>query len=322
MVVLLSNSDDASIDYVISWLKFFNHEYLRINADEIVDNKVYISITEKKIIYKNINICIDDINAIWFRKFGFINKTNYYKLAKQTLGVDELQHIVLEFRSILLAFISAFKKKKWLTPPEHTNLNKLDMLFLAKECGLDIPESYIVSNKKQLLSLQNKFKKIYISKSVYEPHFIHVSNGVFSMFTKEIVDMDKIPEAFFPSLIQEKILKKYELRIFYIDGEFFTMAIFSQGNKKTELDFRNYDLTNLNRQIPYNLPCAIKEKLKTMLSKIGLNCCSIDIIKSSTDEKYYFLEINPTGQFGMISIPCNYELFKKIAITLIEMDKK
>jgi len=34
---------------------------------------------------------------------------------------------------------------------------------------------------------------------------------------------------------------------------------------------------------------------------------------------FIFLEINPVGQFGMTSIPCNYFLEKKIAEHLIKM---
>lgn len=213
------------------------------------------------------------------------------------------------------------KNKKWLTPLGMSGLNKLDTLLLAENCGLDIPDSYVISQKAQLTDIQRTSNKSYISKSVYEPHFIYQKNGAFSMFTKEIKHLEEIPDAFFPSLIQEKIEKEYELRVFYINGEFYTMAIFSQEDKETELDFRKQDLEKSSKMVPYKLPSYVEKNLTNMLNLMKLNCCSLDIIKSSTDNRYYFLEINPTGEFGMTSIPCNYELFKKIALTLIEMDK-
>ena len=88
------------------------------------------------------------------------------------------------------------------------------------------------------------------------------------------------------------------------------------------MDFRRYDFTNPNRRVPYNLHGEIKDKLFKMLQKMRLNCCSIDIIKSRDNGKYYFLEINPTGEFGMVSQPCNYLIYKDIALTLINMDKQ
>ncbi len=57
------------------------------------------------------------------------------------------------------------------------------------------------------------------------------------------------------------------------------------------------------------------------MDKIGLNCGSIDMIRG-TDGKYYFLEVNPNGQFGMVSSPCNLGLYKLVAETLIAKDEE
>ena len=46
-----------------------------------------------------------------------------------------------------------------------------------------------------------------------------------------------------------------------------------------------------------------------------LDTGSIDMMYS-TDGEYYFLEVNPVGQFGMVSYPCNYYIEKEIATIL------
>ena len=56
------------------------------------------------------------------------------------------------------------------------------------------------------------------------------------------------------------------------------------------------------------------------MKRLKLNCGSIDLIKAK-DGNLVFLEVNPTGQFGMTSTPCNYNLHKKIANKLIDIDK-
>lgn len=48
------------------------------------------------------------------------------------------------------------------------------------------------------------------------------------------------------------------------------------------------------------------------MADLDLNCGSIDMILGN-DGLYYFLEVNPVGQFGMVSGPCNYYLERKIA---------
>jgi glutathione synthase/RimK-type ligase-like ATP-grasp enzyme len=49
------------------------------------------------------------------------------------------------------------------------------------------------------------------------------------------------------------------------------------------------------------------------MSILKLNTGSVDLIFSEEDNKYYFLEVNPMGQFGMVSKPCNYYLEKEMA---------
>jgi hypothetical protein len=61
------------------------------------------------------------------------------------------------------------------------------------------------------------------------------------------VGSDNISSEFFPSLIQEEIDKDYEVRIFYFFGELYSMAILSQNDPSTEIDFRNYNHSKLSR---------------------------------------------------------------------------
>ena len=55
------------------------------------------------------------------------------------------------------------------------------------------------------------------------------------------------------------------------------------------------------------------------MKKLKLETGSLDFIKT-TDDRLVFLEVNPVGQFGMVSSPCNYYLEKKIAEYLIKQN--
>ena len=60
------------------------------------------------------------------------------------------------------------------------------------------------------------------------------------------------------------------------------------------------------------MPIEIENNLAELMKHLNLNSGSIDLIYGC-DKKYYFLEVNPVGQFGMTSYPCNYYIEKKIA---------
>ena len=57
------------------------------------------------------------------------------------------------------------------------------------------------------------------------------------------------------------------------------------------------------------------------MQKLQLISGSIDLIKS-TDDNYYFLEVNPTGQYDWVSVYGNYDLHRIIAEFLIDKTKK
>ena len=65
----------------------------------------------------------------------------------------------------------------------------------------------------------------------------------------------------------------------------------------------------------------IKEKILSFAKYFNLNSGSFDIIKDKKG-KYIFLEVNPVGQFGMVSQPCNYNLEQKIAKYLIKISER
>lgn len=68
--------------------------------------------------------------------------------------------------------------------------------------------------------------------------------------------------------------------------------------------------------VPYILPRAIELKINRFMKKMNLDTGSIDMIVTPELE-YVFLEVNPVGQYDMVSVPCNYHLHSKIAKILI-----
>ena len=101
-------------------------------------------------------------------------------------------------------------------------------------------------------------------------------------------------EHFYPSLFQNLIEKKFEIRTFFLLDRFYSMAIFSQQKESTSIDFRNYDVKNPNRYVPFSIPKSIESKLKLFMKKLDLKTGSIDLIVTPNDE-YVFLEVNPVG---------------------------
>ena len=208
--------------------------------------------------------------------------------------------------------------RKHLGAYQFASANKIESLIKAQSLGINIPHTLVCKNKDELSDFK---EEAIITKGIQESAaFSYINNkddnnkelyGICN-YTTEInaSNIDNIPDEFQYSKFQEKLNKALELRIFFLVDKFYTMAIFSQNNPKTSVDFRHYDDLFPNRTVPFNLPNDISNKLLKLMGKLNLDTGSIDMIITK-EGKYVFLEVNPVGQFGMVSYPCNYYLEKK-----------
>ncbi|WP_338865077.1 grasp-with-spasm system ATP-grasp peptide maturase [Myxococcus stipitatus] len=319
MILLLSTSDDTNLDHVIDWLKLQAHAYLRLNADDVMEEPLHLSLQPPRLAFRGHEVDLSQVGVVWLRKFGNFRRSAFHARAASRLRRESLLQLEREHASLLTALTSLLEDKHWLTHPSRLRVNKVEMLLKAQRSGLLTPETHVLNRGEDLSRLLAGGE--YISKSLFEPLFLKEEGGLYSMFTRtlEPEELPRMGEHFFPSLVQRKVEKEYELRVFYLDGECHTMAIFSQQSERTRQDFREIDWTRPTRMVPYALPMELEEAIRRFMRAIGLNCGSLDIIKS-TDGGYYFLEVNPSGQFGMVSHPCNSFLYEKIARYLIDHD--
>lgn len=189
------------------------------------------------------------------------------------------------------------------------DFNRLEILEMARQCGLQVPRFAVVTNMNDVYHYCNLWGHC-VSKAISNGLYNEVNYKRFYTYTELINPEDLEPNVnIFPSLISECVEKAYEIRSFYLAGDFYSMSIFSQSDELTKIDFRKY--AN-NRNEPFELPAIIKNKTRKLFQMIGINTGSIDYMVTNTGD-YVFLEINPVGQYGMTDYPCNFELDYRIA---------
>jgi ATP-GRASP peptide maturase of grasp-with-spasm system len=250
---------------------------------------------------------LSDINSFWYRR-GYLNLTNRYTTKNSEFSY--LQSI--EINKLLEFIYYQLNKLRHLNSFKSSIVNKLIVNDLARSLKITTPNDFIFSTKSSLSAVISSPNDQFITKVISGHCVQEFNSGTIYNYTN-LVDINNLDStSFFPSLVQNYVPKKYELRIFFLDNKFYTMAIFSQKDNQTNVDFRNYNDEKPNRTVPYKLPKEIENSLHLLMNKLDLNCGSIDMIVTPKNE-YVFLEVNPVGQFGMVSYPCNYNLEKKIA---------
>lgn len=324
MILLLSSDGDYSTDVIVKWLKNRKYNnYLRIHPLDFVENRIELSPDTGKYFFSGKEFNFNSINVVWYRRFGHFSYSSHYNEIKENIGEEVSELLKFELNNITEFFVSLIPNDALFIGSKRSgNTNKLIELWCANKVGLNIPYTLIISEKKKLVDVLQKKGKI-ISKSAYNARTIPYNGDLYTMFTTEITkhDIQNIPEYFFPSMVQEEIDKDFEIRVFYILGKIYSMAIISQDNPQTAIDFRKYDTKKPNRFIPCEIDTDTKNKISSFMNLMSLNIGSLDFIKGK-DGKLYFLEVNYMGQFGMVDFPCNYGIHRYICDLLIKEDSK
>ncbi|WP_430412158.1 hypothetical protein [Kordia sp.] len=314
MAIIITENKDTTTNKVMDWCLANKTDVQRINSNMLT--KVSFELSNET---NSLQLDQDDISAdekIWNRR-GKINTLP----KKELLETPFYQYLKKEEDSFVKSLELHLKSHNSYTGSylQEVENYKITHLLHAKKVGLKIPKTFITNSKKQLIEFYQKYKPI-ISKDLR--YSVNVSDGnshYSSIGTFEVtkVMLDNLGDYFAPCFAQERIDKKVEIRVFIFKKKLFPMAIFSQKNAKTSVDYRNYDNEKPNRVSPFQLPKKIEKQLLYFMNLSNLDTGSIDLILNHRNE-FVFLEVNPQGQIDWLSKNCNYYIEKYIAKELAD----
>jgi ATP-GRASP peptide maturase of grasp-with-spasm system len=312
VILIISAENDSSSDEICKWLLHLKKPFIRINeSNPIVNIKI------------DLNDCIYEFTL---KKSGCINLNQVVSIFYRNGDIG------YEFRAVgtVSDFLKKFYDDEWVAVKNfiknkfnhnqikvignlfNNRVNKLEVLSVAKKLNLLIPKSFIVSNKNDFLAFTALHHSKWITKSISEMSPLIKNGDLYLNYTKQISKEQIADEYFIPTIIQEKIEKKYEIRTFFIFNKFWSISIFSQENESTETDYRAYDFENTNHIMPFKIPLYLEKKILKLAKELNLNSGSVDWIYSKKN-KFYFLEINPLGIFNNVSVVANFQIEKTIA---------
>ncbi|MEM6736024.1 MAG: grasp-with-spasm system ATP-grasp peptide maturase [Bacteroidota bacterium] len=322
MVLIISQShSEYSTDDVIDWLSYYDQSFIRLNGiDYLRSPQIKLGFNKKNTILGDLPL--EEVKVVWFRRWTSAEDRSYLMLNLRDFKpyLLQLNEFLRGEYNILTDYLLSVLKNKVYGKILRDDINKLLVLRKAVELGINIPETAVISLRSEFEEFVKNGEVI--TKPIGNGKGIDFSKNTYVPYTAKCNTLNKaVGSKFAPSLFQKHINKKHEIRTFYLNGKFFSMAIFSQSNAQTSVDFRRYDNNKPNRTIPFQLPLSFERKLKKLAMFFGLKLGSFDIIRTP-DDKYCLLEINPEGQFGMVSYPCNYFLEKEIALELIKANEK
>jgi MvdC family ATP-grasp ribosomal peptide maturase len=312
MILCITHSKDFyNIDIFFEYLTAKNIPYFRLNSDRLNHlQKISINEDSFQLIDELGNtLHSKEVQGVWHRKAWKIE-------IPEELDEDYEQIFLKEYGSLRYNLFTVLENVPWINPFENemkTDGNKLYQLKIAQKHNLTIPKT-IFSNDQEAITAF--FHEHCNGRAVAKLHGVIAKsmNGE-SMLSTTLIEESSLEHlsdiAYCPMIFQPYIDKEYELRIVYVDGEFFTGKINNSENTDWRVAQGGYFWS------AYELPEDIKTGLTSMMKEMGLYIGAIDMIKGR-DRNYYFLEVNPQGEWGMLQKELNFPIAQRIADNLIK----
>jgi len=326
-VNIFSQSGDHSGDLLTKYFFYLTYSLqienliLRFNREEKINALTHL-LSNDDTIFK---VDIGNFNKVFGNStFSYLTRRCHFQFDAKYFKnqIDEVNKFhskeAMAYINYLFNFLELNSNIQFGQYHKELEDNKLIQLYYAQKNHLKIPKTIITTSKNELETFMSPLKE-YIIKPITNQTAFEDSGGYWqstgtSLFTN--ADLNNLNESFFPTLVQERIDKKYEIRTFFYEDNYWSMAMLTQKNDKTRLDYRNYDTETPNRRVPISIGETNLSKIRSTMNSLNLHTGSIDFIVDKNDE-LVFLEVNPTGQFGMVSSSCNYNIEKFIANKLI-----
>jgi MvdC family ATP-grasp ribosomal peptide maturase len=256
------------------------------------------------------SISTNQIKAVWIRRI-------WQPEMSPDLSPQYQSVCITESFTFLNNFWDSLKHAHWVDNLKRitTAENKLLQLRLASELGIVIPKTLVTNNPEEVRKFFNQIEGKMVTK-LLTPLSFGMNGSSLSFYTTEVKKEDLVDAEtlrYCPMIFQEQIPKLRELRVVFVNGEFFVGALDASLYSDYSQDWR---CTSTGEWLSQKLPDEIVNPLQKLMFKLGLFFGVFDLIQKPSGE-YVFLELNPTGEWGMLERDLGYPISMAIANILL-----
>jgi glutathione synthase/RimK-type ligase-like ATP-grasp enzyme len=313
MILLISNSRDFATDYVVSELRD-RHAYYRLDLDMLDQDQVTLDPIRRTLSIirgdgEEFVLNQADLTAILYRAPTYLRESSSGRWTPEALLA---RHQWAAFARSLMVFDGI----TWVNHPRNTYLaeNKPYQLMCAAGLGMAVPETLVsnISHPHHHLIYHGSDK---IAIKALDSFLLRVSPENDAFFYTQAVEHRELCNdslARMPIVMQQLLADKVDLRVTVVGNKCFPVSVLLDGHgiegdwrlAKTQAVFSKFDL-----------PDNVASKCIELVKQLGLIFGAIDL--AYVRDQYYFLEINPTGEWAWLVDKLALPIDKAIADALV-----
>jgi MvdC family ATP-grasp ribosomal peptide maturase len=254
----------------------------------------------------------EEVRAVWARKL-------WPPRPDPDLDARFREMCVRESVAALEGFLDALHGARWVndTERERAAENKQRQLRLAARAGLRIPRTLVTNDPAAARQFFAENEGRVVAK-LLRPLTVSMKAPTLFVYTslvreEDLADAETLRHS--PMVFQELIPKARELRVAWVAGEAFAGALDASGTSRGQTDWRRAAPEECRWQ-PTELPAEVSRGLQALMSGLGLVFGAIDLICAPAGE-HVFLEVNPSGEWGMLERDLGLPIADAIARALL-----
>ena len=296
MLLVVTNSEDATADYFCRRLRRARLPYVRLDSDADVRRlRIAYDLRGTRLRIGSRWYAPSDFSNVWLRRPHPI---------APAAGRDaaERQHVAAEWGEALEGFLAHVPIRQWINHPTANVLasHKLEQLTRAHSMGLAVPETLVTQDPAALRAFWRSANGI-IAKPLASGYLERDDGrGDTLIYTSEVEqrhlrNAESVRAC--PTLFQVRIAKRYDVRVCVIDREI--LAIAMERSDKA-LDVRRDNMEGVAYR-PTSPPSRTSRAARRLVSSYGLRFAALDFVVDSAGT-WHFLELNPNGQWAWLDL--------------------
>lgn len=308
VLLILTNSSDATADFLVERLESHGVAYCRIDSDLALEQvKVDYRVGKPALRVNEHFYEVTQFSNVWYRR------PEPLKFPDIVSESPEGNFVLAEWAEAIEGLLAHIPVERWVNHPSRNAAasHKLHQLTLASELGLKIPRTLVTQDKADLRAFVQDCGGRIIVKPIF-CGLVARNNSVEDslIYTTELSDADFVDLddlSYCPTLFQELVPKASDVRITIMDGATYAVEIRLKDGRGDQIcDVRRDNMTGAQYQ-RIQLPASVEVQLTSLMDIYGLRFGAIDMAIDSEDN-WWFFEINPNGQWAWMDIAGNQDI--------------
>lgn len=297
MILIVTNERDLTSDYVVLELRRRGLLFHRLNSERF--SKAKVSFDPRRgedawiVEIDGTTIGFTAVKAAYFRRPGTPSAP------EAVIQGAAKRYCEVEWGAALASALNSLGKR-WLNSPLAILAaeDKPRQLSIACDLGFAVPDTLVTNDLRQARCFLSKGTCVAkpLRQALLEEY--GEERVIFTTRLGEFGETDEARVAAAPVIFQREIHKRSDIRATVIGNIVYATEILSQEHEETKTDWRRDSRPDLPHRC-HELPDTLRRQCVKLVQTLGLRFGAVDLVLDQ-DGRYWFLEVNPNGQWAWI----------------------